>query len=73
MPPGIPVATVGINSAKNAGVLAVSILGTSDKRLMRKIINYKKKLAKQVEEKAEKLERVGYKQYLNESNKNSKS
>jgi len=73
MPPGIPVATVGINSAKNAGVLAVSILGTLDKKLVRKIINYKKKLAKQVEEKAEKLEKIGYKQYLNESNKNSKS
>ncbi len=55
MPPGIPVATVAINGAKNAGLLAVQILATSDKSLEEKLINYKKKLARGVEEKAAKL------------------
>lgn len=56
MPPGIPVATVAINGAKNAGILAVEILATSDKELERKLVEYKKKLALGVEEKAYKLE-----------------
>lgn len=46
MPPGIPVATVAINGAKNAGLLAVQILATADKTLESKLIEYKKKLAK---------------------------
>lgn len=45
MPPGVPVATVAINGAKNAGILAVQILATSDKSLEEKLIDYKKKLA----------------------------
>lgn len=56
MPPGVPVATVAINGAKNAGLLAVQILATSDKSLENKIIEYKKRLAEGVEEKARKLE-----------------
>lgn len=56
MPSGIPVATVGIDNAKNAGLLAVQILATSDKALEEKLIAYKKKLAEGVEEKARKLE-----------------
>lgn len=55
MPPGIPVATVAINGAKNAGLLAVQILAVSDKSLEEKMISYKKKLAIDVEEKVEKL------------------
>lgn len=55
MPSGIPVATVGIDNAKNAGLLAVQILATSDKSLEEKLVEYKKKLAKNVEEKAAKL------------------
>src|SRR3989344_9374242 len=55
MPPGIPVATVGIDNSKNAGLLAVQILATSDKDLEEKLIAYKEKLAKGVEEKADKL------------------
>ncbi len=55
MPPGIPVATVAINGAKNAGLLAVQILATSDKKLEEKLIEYKKKLAEGVEEKAARL------------------
>ncbi len=52
MPPGIPVATVAINGAKNAGLLAIQILATSDKELENKLVEYKQKLAKNVEEKA---------------------
>lgn len=55
MPPGIPVATVAINGAKNAGLLAVQILATSDKSLEDKLVEYKKKLANNVEEKAARL------------------
>lgn len=56
MPPGIPVATVAINGAKNAGILAVEILATSNKELEQKLIEYKRKLALGVEEKAYRLE-----------------
>lgn len=56
MPSGIPVATVAINGAKNAGILAVQILATSDKNLEEKLIEYKNKLAAGAEEKAKKLE-----------------
>ncbi len=55
MPSGIPVATVGIDNAKNAGLLAVQILATSDSSLEEKMKEYKKKLAVGVEEKAQKL------------------
>ena len=64
MPPGIPVATVGINAGKNAGLLAVQILAISDKDLEDKLIAYKKKLAEDTEAKGEKLLKVGYKKYL---------
>jgi 5-(carboxyamino)imidazole ribonucleotide mutase len=64
MPPGIPVATVAIDGAKNAGLLAVQILATADKKLMNKLSEYKKTLAKSVNAKAEKLEKEGYKKYL---------
>lgn len=64
MPPGIPVATVGIDNAKNAGLLAVQILATSDKILEKKLIAYKKNLAAKVEEKSKKLEKIGWKKIL---------
>ncbi len=64
MPPGIPVATVGINSVKNAGLLAVQILALSDKNLEKKLIAYKQKLAVEVKAKGEKLSKIGYKKYL---------
>lgn len=66
MPPGVPVATVGIDNAKNAGLLAVQILATVDKKLEGKLAQYKKKLALGVEEKAEKLEKIGPDRYLSE-------
>jgi len=55
MPPGIPVATVAINGAKNAGLLAVQILATSNSNLEKKLVEYKKKLAERVEKKAKQL------------------
>lgn len=66
MPPGIPVATVAINGAKNAGILAASILGTKDSALQKKVSEYKKSLEKHVLQKAEKLEKIKYKKYLEE-------
>jgi len=72
MPPGIPVATVAVNGAKNAGILALSILGSSDKKILNKISTFKKNLNKEVLEKASKLEKIKYQSYLqNESTKNS--
>jgi len=64
MPPGIPVATVGINAGKNAGLLAIEILATSDQALKNRLIAYKKKLAKDTQAKGEKLLKLGYKKYL---------
>lgn len=66
MPPGIPVATVAINGAKNAGILATSILGTNDPALQKKVSDYKETLKKDVEEKAGKLETIKFKKYLEE-------
>ncbi len=48
MPGGVPVATVALNGAKNAGILAAQILGTSDKNVLDKIIAYKEDLKKKV-------------------------
>lgn len=47
MPGGVPVATVAIGNGKNAGLLAVQILATSDKKLLKKMIEYKKKMEKE--------------------------
>lgn len=66
MPPGIPVATVAINGAKNAGILASSIIGASDKIVLEKVDSYKKALEKMVLDKAERLEEIKYKDYLKE-------
>lgn len=64
MPPGIPVATVGINSAKNAGLLAVQILSTSDKELAEKLNVFRSKQKETVLEKTEKLKTLGVEKYL---------
>ncbi|MCL1832061.1 MAG: 5-(carboxyamino)imidazole ribonucleotide mutase [Oscillospiraceae bacterium] len=64
MPPGIPVATVAINGAKNAGILAASILGVQDSEISAKISAYKDSLNKMVQEKVAKLEQQGYEKYL---------
>lgn len=59
MPNGVPVATVALNAAKNAGILAASILGASDDELRKRIGDYKMNMAKQVVEKARRLEERG--------------
>lgn len=57
MPAGIPVATVAIGNAKNAGLLAMEILAISDKKLFRKVQLYKKKLEKESLAKNKKLKK----------------
>jgi len=64
MPPGVPVATMAINGAANAGLLAVQILATGDSTFADKMKDYKKTLKTVVEEKARKLEQHGWKKYL---------
>ncbi len=64
MPPGIPVATVGINAAKNAGLLAMQILATSDKALEKKLVAYKVKMESDIKTKNEKLSKIGFVKYL---------
>lgn len=56
MPGGVPVATVALNGAKNAGILAVQILSTSDSDLQNSLIAYKNKLNEEVQEKARKIQ-----------------
>ncbi len=64
MPAGVPVATVAINGAKNAGILAAQILAASDAPLLEKIIAFKKTQEDEVVQKANTLEREGYEAYL---------
>ncbi len=64
MPPGIPVATVAINGAKNAGLLAAQILAISDASVREKLMAYRKSQEETVLAKAEKLETQGYEDYL---------
>ncbi|HEY1010098.1 MAG: 5-(carboxyamino)imidazole ribonucleotide mutase [Daejeonella sp.] len=56
MPNGIPVATVALNAAKNAGILAAQILATADEDLAQKLIEFKEELRKKVEASAEEME-----------------
>jgi len=69
MPPGIPVATVAINGAKNAGILAASILSVYDDTLDKKLEDYKDGLVKFVGQKIDRLNDIGYKKYLDEMEK----
>ena len=64
MPAGVPVATVAVNGAKNAGILAVQILATSDEKLLKKLLKYKKSLSEEVSKKYTLLEKIGYVEYL---------
>lgn len=64
MPPGVPVATVAVNGAKNAGLLAIQILALTDSKLSKKITDYKNGMDKEVKGKAKKLLDQGYKKYL---------
>ena len=64
MPTGIPVATVAINGAANAGILAAKMLATSDPELLERLKAYSEKLKNQVVAKADKLDEIGYEEYL---------
>lgn len=64
MPAGIPVATVAIGNAKNAGLLAVQILATHQPELLAQVQEYRQSLAASVMDKQAKLEELGYQQYL---------
>ena len=64
MPSGIPVATVAINGGANAGILAVKMLAMNDESLLEKLKAYKEELKNTVVKKAEKLDELGYKGYL---------
>jgi 5-(carboxyamino)imidazole ribonucleotide mutase len=60
MPPGIPVATVGLDAARNAGILAVQILGTGDKEIMKKIVEFKLRLSEKIVQANEDLKKIKY-------------
>ncbi len=64
MPSGIPVATVAIDGAANAAILAAKMLSISDKELRGKLAKYKEELKDQVEAKDAKLGKEGYEEYL---------
>jgi 5-(carboxyamino)imidazole ribonucleotide mutase len=64
MPPGIPVATMAINGAKNAGIFAARILGISQKNVAENLLHFKNSMKKMILEKAEELEQTGYNDYL---------
>lgn len=63
MPKGVPVATVAIGNAANAGLLAIRILATSDPELQAKMIEYQEGMKTMVQDKAAKLEEQGWSQY----------
>ena len=64
MPRGIPVATVAIDNAQNAGLLAVQILGTRDSQLQSQVESYRQSLSQTVLDKQAQLDRLGYQAYL---------
>lgn len=64
MPRGIPVATVAIGNAQNAGLLAIQILGTSDRKLQSQIEEYRQNLSQMVLDKQKQLDKLGYQAYL---------
>ena len=64
MPPGVPVATVAIDGAKNAAILAAKILAASDEELLNKLKAYTAEQKEAVKAKAAKLDSIGYEAYL---------
>ena len=60
MPPGIPVATVGVNAAQNAGILAAQIIATGDKVIMAEVVKYKESLKKKIVQANEELKAIKY-------------
>ncbi|MBU2539915.1 5-(carboxyamino)imidazole ribonucleotide mutase [Patescibacteria group bacterium] len=73
MPGGVPVATVAINNAKNAGILAAEILGIKYPEIRKKVKRYKEKLNREIKRKAGKIEKVGYKKYLKQRKQHDSS
>jgi len=65
MPPGIPVATVAVNGAMNAGILAVQMMATGDAELMQKMIQYKESLKQKIVKANKELSEVKYKFKVN--------
>ncbi len=57
MPGGVPVATVAINGAKNAGILAAQIIGTFDEKIMKKVLKYKAELKEEVDNKSSRIKK----------------
>src|SRR6056297_481065 len=66
MPGGIPVATVALNGAKNAALLAVQMLATGDENFKNKLIKYRQEMREDVNKTAAELEEKGYQKYLKE-------
>lgn len=60
MPNGVPVATVALNAAKNAGILAAEIIGSADETISQKVSAYKNSLNNEVIEKVEKMKKAGW-------------
>ncbi|WP_313184426.1 5-(carboxyamino)imidazole ribonucleotide mutase [Lacrimispora sp.] len=69
MPSGVPVATVAIGGGTNAGILAAKILAVSDEELLGRLKEYSENLKNEVAEKAEKLDQIGYQEYLSQMKK----
>lgn len=66
MPPGIPVATVAIDGGANAAILAAKILSVSNPELLEKLKAYTQEMKETVQAKAEKLDQLGHKEYMNQ-------
>ena len=65
MPPGIPVATVGVNAAENAGILAAQIIGAGDEKIRSEVIKYKETLKKKIVEANKELKEIKFKHKTN--------
>lgn len=68
MPNGIPVATVALNAAKNAGILAANIIGAFDEVIGKKVVDYKKQLNDEVLTKVDKLKEGGWSNQFDSTN-----
>ena len=60
MPPGIPVATVGINASQNAGILAAQIIALGNKEVMEEVVKYKESLKKKIIQANDELKKIKY-------------
>lgn len=66
MPSGVPVATVGVDAARNAGILAAEIIGLTDPKVAKNVASYKERLKKEVLAKNARLQKIGWEKYLKE-------